>query len=61
MKLKFTLLDSSSLTGVEDGRRFRSFGADRRCTYKPWMSFLNENESNFSTIYGTLKPLEHVS
>ncbi|XP_059428883.1 uncharacterized protein LOC132162621 isoform X3 [Corylus avellana] len=51
----------SQYSGVEDGRRFRSFGADRRCTYKPWMSFLNENESNFSTIYGTLKPLEHVN
>lgn len=34
---------------------------DRRSTYKPWMSFLNENHPITSSIYSNSKPLVHVN
>lgn len=49
------------MTGEKDGRRLRSFIPDQRVMHRPWMSFLNENETIISTIYGTSKPLQHVS
>ncbi|KAI7979522.1 Bromodomain and PHD finger-containing protein 3 [Camellia lanceoleosa] len=35
--------------GARDGRRSNFVEVDRRCTYKPWLSFHNENDSIFST------------
>ncbi|TKY69016.1 Bromodomain and PHD finger-containing protein 3 [Spatholobus suberectus] len=37
----------------------RSFEIDRRCTYRPLS--VDEDKSIFSTVYGKLKLLEHVS
>ncbi|KAI7980837.1 Bromodomain and PHD finger-containing protein 3 [Camellia lanceoleosa] len=37
--------------GARDGRRSNFVEVDRRCTYKPWLSFHNENDSIFSTIH----------
>ncbi|KAI7993772.1 Bromodomain and PHD finger-containing protein 3 [Camellia lanceoleosa] len=36
---------------ARDGRRSNFVEVDRRCTYKPWLSFHNENDSIFSTIH----------
>ncbi|KAK9289414.1 hypothetical protein L1049_007569 [Liquidambar formosana] len=43
--------------GGKDGRRSNFLEADRRCTYRPWMSFLNESDSIVSTIYSNPKLL----
>ncbi|KAL7174372.1 hypothetical protein ACSBR2_033603 [Camellia fascicularis] len=34
---------------------------DRRCTYKPWLSFHNENDSIFSTIHSAPQPVSPVN
>lgn len=54
-------IDHDVLSGEKDGTRLRSFIPDQRVMHRPWMSFLNENETIISTIYGTSKPLQHVN
>ena len=56
-----TILISGSLTGAINGRRNSSAEVDRRCTYRPWMSLLSENDSIVSTVYSDSKPLIPVS
>ncbi|XP_048431727.1 uncharacterized protein LOC103960177 isoform X2 [Pyrus x bretschneideri] len=45
---------------THDGRRSRSFEGDPRSTYRPWTSFLDEDESTSLTVISQLKQLEHV-
>lgn len=47
------------LSGTEERSRGRSSEIDRRCTYRPLS--LEEDKSIFSTVYGKLILLEHVS
>ncbi|KAL7202700.1 hypothetical protein ACSBR1_034216 [Camellia fascicularis] len=47
--------------GARDGRRSNFVEVDRRCTYKPWLSFHNENDSIFSTIQSALQPVSPVN
>ncbi|XP_021684249.2 uncharacterized protein LOC110667651 isoform X1 [Hevea brasiliensis] len=47
--------------GFGVGRRSSSSEADRRSTYKPWLSIHNENDSIISTIYSNSKMLMHVN
>ncbi|KAF5931485.1 hypothetical protein HYC85_032358 [Camellia sinensis] len=47
--------------GAKDGRRSNFVEVDRRCTYKPWLSFHNENDSIFSTIHSASQPLSPVN
>ncbi|KAH0995079.1 hypothetical protein GBA52_018943 [Prunus armeniaca] len=49
------------LSGTQDDRRSRSFEADPRCTYRPWTSYLDENESTGLTLSSNLKQLEHAN
>ncbi|KAM1467988.1 hypothetical protein ACFX13_033864 [Malus domestica] len=49
------------LSGTHDGRRSRSFEGDPRSTYRPWTSFLDEDESTSLTVISKLKQLEHVT
>ncbi|KAJ7961031.1 Bromodomain containing protein [Quillaja saponaria] len=51
--------DHENISGVRDGRRYRSFEVDKRCTYRRLKS-LDENDSIFSTVYSKFKILEHV-
>ncbi|KAB5552269.1 hypothetical protein DKX38_009580 [Salix brachista] len=53
--------DDKVLFGSGDGKRFGFSETDRRSTYKPWMSFLDESYPIISTIYSNLKPLVHVN
>ncbi|CAK7343470.1 unnamed protein product [Dovyalis caffra] len=53
--------DDEVLFGSGDGKRFGSSETDKRSTYKPWMSFLDENFPIISSIYGNSKPLVHVN
>ncbi|KAA8517610.1 hypothetical protein F0562_015084 [Nyssa sinensis] len=48
-------------SGARDVKRSNFAEADRRCTYRPWMSFHNENDSIVSTIYNDPKPLKLVN
>ncbi|KAI7979624.1 hypothetical protein LOK49_Contig291G00003 [Camellia lanceoleosa] len=48
-------------TGARDSRRSNFVEVDRRCTYKPWLSFHNENDSIFSTIHSAPQPLSPVN
>ncbi|KAI7979622.1 Bromodomain and PHD finger-containing protein 3 [Camellia lanceoleosa] len=50
-----------SCTRARDGRRSNFVEVDRRCTYKPWLSFHNENDSIFSTIHSAPQPLSPVN
>ncbi|XP_020421487.1 uncharacterized protein LOC18773270 [Prunus persica] len=50
-----------NLSGTQDDRRSRSFEADPRCTYRPWTSYLDENESTGLTLSSNLKQLEHAN
>ncbi|XWS22043.1 hypothetical protein CRYUN_Cryun29cG0001100 [Craigia yunnanensis] len=48
-------------SGAVNGRK-NSFGeVDRRCTYRPRMSLLSENDSIVSTVYSDSKPLIPVN
>ncbi|CAL5423709.1 unnamed protein product [Camellia sinensis] len=47
--------------GARDGRISNFVEVDRRCTYKPWLSFHNENDSIFSTIHSAPQPLSPVN
>ncbi|XP_040373189.1 bromodomain and WD repeat-containing protein 1 isoform X3 [Rosa chinensis] len=49
------------LSGTKDDGGSMSFEADRRYTYRPWRSFLSENESVGLTLSTDLKQLEHVN
>ncbi|KAJ6746841.1 BROMODOMAIN-CONTAINING PROTEIN [Salix koriyanagi] len=53
--------DDKVLFGSGDGKRFGFSETDRRSTYKPWMSFLDESYPIISTIYSNSKPLVHVN
>ncbi|KAJ6742401.1 BROMODOMAIN-CONTAINING PROTEIN [Salix viminalis] len=53
--------DDKVLFGSGDGKRFVFSETDRRSTYKPWMSFLDESYPIISTIYSNSKPLVHVN
>ncbi|GAV64950.1 Bromodomain domain-containing protein [Cephalotus follicularis] len=55
----FNARDHEVPSGAVDGRRATL--VDRRCTYRPWTSFLNENDSIVSTIYTNSKPLMHLN
>ncbi|XP_029126281.1 bromodomain-containing factor 1 [Cajanus cajan] len=48
-----------SIAGTKGSSRCRSFEIDKRCTYKPLS--LEKDKSIFSTVYGKLKFLKHVS
>ncbi|KAI5561586.1 hypothetical protein BDE02_16G126800 [Populus trichocarpa] len=52
--------DDRVFFGSGDSKR-SSDETDRRSTYKPWMSFLNENHPITSSIYSNSKPLVHVN
>ncbi|KAJ6395159.1 hypothetical protein OIU77_020424 [Salix suchowensis] len=52
--------DDKVFFGSGDSKR-SSDETDRRSTYKPWMSFLNENCPITSSIYSNSKPLVHVN
>ncbi|KAL9337134.1 hypothetical protein Peur_071622 [Populus x canadensis] len=52
--------DDRVFFGSGDSKR-SSDETDRRSTYKPWMSFLNENYPITSSIYSNSKPLVHVN
>ncbi|KAF8364677.1 hypothetical protein HHK36_033357 [Tetracentron sinense] len=52
--------DYEFFSGSGDGRRYNISEAERRWTYRPWNSFLNENESTASTIINNSKRLTHV-
>ncbi|XP_011006261.1 PREDICTED: bromodomain-containing protein DDB_G0270170-like isoform X2 [Populus euphratica] len=52
--------DDRGFFGSGDSKR-SSDETDRRSTYKPWMSFLNENYPIASSIYSNSKPLVHVN
>ncbi|GMP51593.1 hypothetical protein CsSME_00017763 [Camellia sinensis var. sinensis] len=47
--------------GARDGRRSNFVEVDRRCTYKPWLSFHKENDSIFSTIHSAPQLLSPVN
>ncbi|KAI8014165.1 Bromodomain and PHD finger-containing protein 3 [Camellia lanceoleosa] len=47
--------------GARDGRRSNFVEVDRRCTYKPWLSFHKENDSIFSTIHSAPQLLSLVN
>ncbi|KAK1563224.1 hypothetical protein Q3G72_024365 [Acer saccharum] len=53
--------DHEMLSGAKDGRKTSYAEVDRRCTYIPWTSFLNENDSMSSTIYNNSKTLKLVN
>ncbi|KAJ6993177.1 hypothetical protein NC653_016336 [Populus alba x Populus x berolinensis] len=53
--------DDEVLYGSGDGKRFVFSETDRRSTYKPWMSFLDESYPIISSIYSNSKPLVHVN
>ncbi|KAH8505835.1 hypothetical protein H0E87_012880 [Populus deltoides] len=53
--------DDEVLFGSGDGKRFGFSETDRRSTYKPWMSFLDESYPIISSIYSNSKPLVHVN
>ncbi|KAH7554642.1 hypothetical protein JRO89_XS12G0252100 [Xanthoceras sorbifolium] len=53
--------DHEMLSGAKDGRKTSYSEADRRCTYIPWTSFLNENDSMSSAIYNNSRTLMHVN
>ncbi|XWS35450.1 hypothetical protein CRYUN_Cryun21dG0127000 [Craigia yunnanensis] len=48
-------------SGAINGRRNSFAEVDRRCTYRPWMSLLSENDSIISTVYSDSKPLIPVN
>ncbi|KAL9374575.1 hypothetical protein Peur_034195 [Populus x canadensis] len=52
--------DDRLFFGSGDSKR-SSDETDRRSTYKPWMSFLNENYPITSSIYSNSKPLVYVN
>ncbi|KAK2656847.1 hypothetical protein Ddye_009899 [Dipteronia dyeriana] len=52
--------DHEILSGAKHGRKTSYVEVDRRCTYIPWKSFLNENDSMSSTIYNNSKTLKLV-
>ncbi|KAJ6708494.1 BROMODOMAIN-CONTAINING PROTEIN [Salix viminalis] len=52
--------DDKVFFGSGDSKR-SSDETDRRSTYKPWMSYLNENCPITSSIYNNSKPLVHVN
>uniref|UniRef100_A0A3N7GDU8 Bromo domain-containing protein n=1 Tax=Populus trichocarpa TaxID=3694 RepID=A0A3N7GDU8_POPTR len=52
--------DDEVLFGSGDGKRFGFSETDRRSTYKPWMSFLDESYPIISSIYSNSKPLVHT-
>ncbi|KAL7184819.1 hypothetical protein ACSBR2_026872 [Camellia fascicularis] len=47
--------------GARDGKRSNFVEVDRRCTYKPWLSFHNENDSIFSTIHSAPQQVSPVN
>ncbi|KAI9153061.1 hypothetical protein LWI28_005238 [Acer negundo] len=53
--------DHEKLSGAKDGRKTSYVEVDRRYTYIPWTSFLNENYSMSSTIYKNSKTLKLVN
>ncbi|KAJ6407624.1 hypothetical protein OIU84_011003 [Salix udensis] len=56
-----TLKNNDPVVCSGDGKRFGFSETDRRSTYKPWMSFLDESYPIISTIYSNSKPLVHVN